>query len=126
MDTVKGYAYEVTAAKGTQISQQFKYGMDYLDTLTMVQRLTKNFGEAVISVEDIVDKYIPENETVSEESEEFERGSLEHAVKLSRRIQNVLLGKIREVSGKLPSLESTGVINKVSVYTNCLSLYIFI
>ena len=116
----KGYAYKVTVAKGSQLGQQFKYGKDYLDTITMVQKLSKNFGEAVLSAQEIVDKYIPESEHVSGvESDEVERGSLEHAVKLTKRIQKGLIGKIREVTGKLPcfqSLEATGLANKVS---NC-------
>ena len=117
---VKGYAYDVTAKKGNQIGQQFKYGKDYLDKLTVIQRLSKNFGEAVLSAEDIVERYIPDGELSSHSGDEIERGSLEHAVNITRRIQKGLIGKIREVTGKLPSLqalEDTGILNKVSALT---------
>ena len=104
----KGYAYEVTVAKGNSIGQQFTNGRKFLDSLTMVQRLTKNFGEAVLSAEDLVDKLLPQTVVVdSNESEEMERGSLAHAVKLTRRIQRELLGRLRAATTKLPSLHPT-------------------
>ena len=118
---VKGYAYDVTIAKGSSIGQQFKYGRDYLEAFTMIQKLAKNFGEAVISTEDIVDKYLPERREDLEGSEEIERGTFAHAVKLSGRIQKGLLGKLREITYKLPSLhpiEDAGVLHKVSKQTD--------
>ena len=116
---VKEYAYEVTVAKGSSIGQQFKYGRDYLEAFTMIQKLTKNFGEAVISTEDIIDKYFPERRDLegSNSSEEIERGTLAHAFKISKRVNEGLLRKLRETTSKLPSLhpiEDAGILHKVS------------
>eukprot|EP00800_Vazella_pourtalesii_P002661 TRINITY_DN1259_c1_g1_i2.p1 TRINITY_DN1259_c1_g1~~TRINITY_DN1259_c1_g1_i2.p1 ORF type:complete len:263 (+),score=61.73 TRINITY_DN1259_c1_g1_i2:409-1197(+) len=125
IDMVKGYAYEVTVAKGSSIGQQFKHGRDYLEAFTMIQKLTKNFGEAVISTEEIVDKYLPERRENLEKSEEIERGTLAHALKLTGRIQKGLLGKLRETISKLPSLhpiEDAGILNKISVSVSLMPL----
>ncbi|KAI6656804.1 hypothetical protein LOD99_16107 [Oopsacas minuta] len=115
IDMVKGYAYEVTVAKGNSIGERFKHGRELLDSLTMVQRLSKNFGEAVLSAEDLVDKLLPQTVVDSDENDEIERGSLAHAVKLTRRIQRELLGRLRAATTKLPSLhptEDTSILNK--------------
>ena len=88
-----------------------------MQTVSMIQRLSKNFGEAVLSAEEVVDKYLPERASSPEASEEIERGSIGHAVKLTRRIQRRLMGKLRVTANMLPSMKTVpgpGIIPEVS------------